>query len=164
MTIWDPTGLPTIARVLADAPPVGATFSPDGTMLAAVDNEDTVALYRVEDLHLLGSLSVEAAGRAARLTAPHRSRSAPIREHSRSVIGSVPSNSLTRVRSSRWASRSELVKRRLSHLPSPQYGRTLAVTRNANNVNGVFVIDLESREVTALDPPVPFVARGHVPA
>ena len=32
----------------------------------------------------------------------------------------------------------------------------LAATSNANNVNGAFVIDLENREVTALDPPVPF--------
>ena len=155
MTIWDPLGLPTIARVLADAPPAGATFSPDGTMLAAVDNQDSVALYRVEDLHLLGSLSVGGSGPRGALDGATPVAFSP---DSRTLAVGDRFGAVQLFDAGSQQPLGEPIRtgeKVVVALAFSPDGRTLAAMSNANNVNGAFVIDLESREVSALDPPVP---------
>ena len=58
LTVWDPAGQATIARVVPDAPPAGGVYSPDGTILAAPGNDDTVTLLATHDLHPLTTLSI----------------------------------------------------------------------------------------------------------
>ena len=156
MTIWDPIGLPTIARVLADAPPAGATFSPDGTMLAVVDNEDSVALYRVEDLHLLGSLSVGDSGPRDALDGATPVAFSP---DSRTLAVGNRFGAVQLFDAESQQPIGEPIRTAETVVVGLSFsadGRMLAAISNANNVNGAFVIDLENREVTALDPPVPF--------
>ena len=58
LTVWDPAGQATISRVAPDAPPAGGVYSPDGTILAAPGNDDTVTLLATHDLHPLTTLSI----------------------------------------------------------------------------------------------------------
>jgi WD40 repeat protein len=58
LTVWDPAGQATIARVVPDAPPAGGVYNPDGTILAAPGNDDTVTLLATHDLHPLTTLSI----------------------------------------------------------------------------------------------------------
>lgn len=58
LTVWDPAGQATIARVVRGSPPAGGVYSPDGSILATPSNDDTVALFATRDLHPLATLSI----------------------------------------------------------------------------------------------------------
>jgi WD40 repeat protein/CHASE3 domain sensor protein len=156
LTLWEPDGLPTIARVLENAPPFGGTFSPDGTLLAITDDQDTVTLYRMPDFERIDTFSVGGSGTREGLQGPtpvafsadsrvlavgdrrgnvqlfdavsHENLGAPIRVNDASVTA-------------------------IAFHPN---GRTLAATSNLDALNGAHVVDIESRRVTPIEPAIPY--------
>ena len=58
LSVWDPRGSPTIARVIPGSPPGGGIYSPDGSILATPANDDTVTFYATRDMRPITTLTI----------------------------------------------------------------------------------------------------------
>ncbi len=157
MTAWDLTGRPAMARLLRGAPRAGGVYSPDGSRLALVDNNDGVQLYSVPDQRRIASLSIRGPGvRGPYFSATPAAFSADGRIL---AIGDRFGNvelfdaRTGRARGGPIVTAAHQLIIQLAFSPD---GRTIAATANGDPVNGASVIDLATRRSRLLDPPVPF--------
>ncbi len=156
VTIWDPNGLPTIARVLEGAAPMGGTFSPDGEWLAITSSDDTMALYGARDLSRVRALSISRAGTRGPLDATTPIAFSP---DSRVLAIGDRFGNVQLFDSSTQRKIGPAIKTfdtPVVVLAFSPDGRSLAVTSNGDTVNGGHVIDIASRRVHSLVPAVPY--------
>ena len=156
ITFWEPEGLPAIGRVLTGVPHAGGAFSPDGTLLAIVGNDDTVAVYRTQPMKLAARLSVRGAGTRDALDG-----ATPVAFSPDSTVIAVGDRTGTvqLFDTSKLQRRGSPIKADTKPIVAIAYhhdGRSLVTTSNLNNVNGAHVVDVKTRRVRALDPPVPY--------
>jgi class 3 adenylate cyclase/WD40 repeat protein len=156
LTLWEPGGLPTIARVLEGAPQFGGTFSPDGTLLAITDDQDAVTLYRVHGFERIGTFSVGGEGPREGLEGP-----TPLAFSADSRVFAV-GDRVGNVQLFDTASREKIgtpIRVNDGSLTSLAFhpdGRTLAATSNLDTVNGAHIVDVESRRVAPVEPAMPY--------
>jgi WD40 repeat protein len=154
LSLWDPNGLPLLARVLADAPPAGGTFSPDGELVAVVGNDDTVAIRRADDLTALATLSINGPGARGFLDG-----STPVAFSRDSRVGAIADRfgnvQLFDAASQRPSGASIAIDAVVVGLTFSPDGRSLIAFSNSSTVNGAHLIDVASHRVRGLDPPVP---------
>jgi WD40 repeat protein len=157
VTGWDPTGTPLIARVLASAPPSGGSFSPDGSRLVLVDNDDGAVLYRLPDLHRIASLSIKGRGSRAPVSTATPVAFSP--DGRLLAIGDrfgdvqLFDARTGRARGAPIAVADGHLVQQLSFSPD---GRTIATASFLDPVSGAHVVDVVTRRSHALDPAVPF--------
>jgi WD40 repeat protein len=156
LTLWEPNGLPTIARDLPGAAPTGGTFSPDGTWLAITSSDDTMTLYRARDLTRVRRLSISGAGTRGLLDATTPVAFSP--DSRVLAIGDRFGNVQLYDAGSQQKNGPAIKtgKAAVVGLTFSPDGRSLVTTSTADTVNGAHVIDVASRRVRSLDPPRPF--------
>ncbi len=155
LTIWDPNGLPAIAHILADTPPAGGTFSPDGTLLAVSSNDDTMVLYDMKALRPIRRLSIRGAGARGVLDGATPAAFSP---DSRFVaIGDRFGSVRTFETGSQRATGPPIATdaNAVVGLTFSPDGRSLVAASTSADVNGARVIDVATRRVRALDPALP---------
>jgi WD40 repeat protein len=160
LTVWDPNGLPAIARVLADAPPAGGTFSPDGTLLAVSGNDDTIVLYDVKAHRPIRRLSIRGPGTRNALDGAMPAAFSP---DSRAIaVGDRSGNvQLFDARSQRAIGAPIATDGyAVVGLTFSPDGRSLVATNDSSPVNGARVIDVATRHVRVLDPPLAHALSG----
>ncbi len=156
LTMWDPDGFPTIARVLAGAAPAGGPFSPDGAWLAISSTDDTIALYRTRDFAPVRTFSIRGAGQRGLLDGPTPVAFSP---DSRVMAIGDRMGEVQLFDTSSQRALGRPIRADTHSLTAVTFnpdGRSLVTTSNSNDVNGVHVVDVTTRRVSALDPPVPF--------
>lgn len=156
LTVWDPNGLPTIARVLLGAASTGGTFSPDGAWLAITSSDDTMVLYRAHELSRVRMLSISGAGTRGLLDATTPVAFSP--DSRVLAIGDRLGNVQLYDTSTQRATGPTIKTGDTAVVVlafSPD-GRSLVATSNSDTASGAHVIDVASRRVRSLDPPVPY--------
>jgi WD40 repeat protein len=151
-------GTATIARVIADSPVSGGVFSPDGSRLAVVGPDDTVALYRAGDLQRLATLTVGTP--APRLPPTLGATPVAFSQDGRTLVVGDRTGAVQvfDARSGRriGAPISSGLTFGVSGLTFSPDDRILVATSTPDQFSGVRVIDLARRTAEPVTPPFPF--------
>ncbi len=157
LTVWDPSGWSAMARVLPGSQHTAAYSSPDGSLIATSGTVDTVDVYQRVDRAPVATLSIGPAGNRdyfeaatpAAFSADNRLIAIGNREGDVQWFDTrtfQPRTAPVRVSDKGGA---------LALTFSPD-GRSLVAVVAEDGENGVHVVDLATRGVRSLDPPMAF--------